>query len=327
MTGRVSVWSDPRLIQIAKRFVPAADEVWRLQQGPDPECVFFQQMAEHGHYGGSPGTTRQGIYVCSPSGKFLASINSNSADRVLAMLERGLMAWDQLPAEEKRLSAQSEIKPKHRWEDSFPKSGLVLSMITRDLPADCDPSQPCSVKWNQDRVWFSKGEARQWLPAEPKPGDKHPLPQELVSRLARLHLVDTVNGQTSPFLTGDVAGSQIATEIVERAGGRVKMKITGTTKGESPGRGRRASANGVETHILGHATYDLDKEAFVEFQMVALGSRRGRTELNGRRRDPESGPVGFVFELAPADAPPVAPAFIRYYDVPWVARPERGNRE
>jgi hypothetical protein len=55
--------------------------------------------------------------------------------------------------------------------------------------------------------------------------------------------------------------------------------------------------------------------------MVALGTRWGYTELNGRR-DPESGPVGFVFELTPADAPLVAPAFIRNCDVPWVSRPE-----
>ncbi len=310
------------MIQLTKRFVPAADEVWRLQQGSDPECVFFQRMAEHGHYGGRPGQTRQGIYVCSPNGAFLASINSNDPDRVLAMLERGLKAWEGLPAEDKRLSPQSEIKPRHRWEDSFPKGGLVLSMITRDLPADCDPSKPCAARWNQDRVWFSKGEARQWLPQEPKPGDKHPVPQELVSRLARLHLVDTVNGQTAPFTPGQVTGSQIATEVLERQGGRVKIKITGTTKGDAQARGWRTSAHGVETRILGHATYDLDREAFVEFQMVALGTRWGYTENNGRRRDPESGPVGFVFELTPADAPPIAPAFIRNYDAPWVRRPE-----
>jgi len=310
------------MIQIAKRFVPAADEVWRLQQGTDPECVFFQQMAEHGHYGGSPGTTRQGIYVCSASGKFLASINSNNPDRVLATLEQGLKAWEELPAEERRLSPKSEIKPRHRWEESFPKGGLVLSVITRDLPADCDPSKPCSAKWNQDRVWFSKGEARQWLPPDPKSGDKQPLPQQLVSRLTRLHLIDTVNGQSSPFWPGEVTGSQIATEVLERTGRRVKIRITGTTKGEGQARGPRASAHGVETRILGHATYDLNKEAFVEFEMVALGTRWGRTELNGRRRDPESGPLGFVFELAPADAPPIAPAFIRNYDVPWVSRPE-----
>jgi hypothetical protein len=321
VTGRRSVWSDPRLIQLTKRFVPAADEVWRLQQGSDPECVFFQRMAEHGHYGGRPGQSRQGIYVCSANGTFLASINSNNPDRVLATLERGLKAWEELPAEQKRLSPLAEIKPRHRWEDSFPKGGLVLAVITRDLPSDCDPGKPGAARWNQDRVWFSKGEARQWLPREPKPGDKHPLPQELVARLARLHLVDTVNGQTSPFSPGQVTGSQIATEVLGREGGRVNVKITGTTKGDAPERGRRASAHGVETRILGHATYDLAKEAFVKFQMVALGTRWGYTELNGRRRDPESGPLGFVFELAPADAPPIAPAFIRNYDVPWVSQP------
>jgi hypothetical protein len=322
VTGRRSVWSDPRLIQIAKRFVPATDEVWRLQNGTDPECVFFQEMADHGHYGGRPGQSRQGIYVCSPSGKFLASINSNSPDRVLATLERGLKAWEELPAEERRLSKLSQISPRHRWEDSFPKDGLVLSMITRDLPADCDPSKPGADRWNQDRVWFSMDEARQWLPREPKPGAKHSLPEDLVLRLARLHLVDTVNGQTTPFLPGEVAGSQIATEVVERTGNRVKIRITGTTKGDSEGRGERTSEHGVETRILGHATYDLGKEAFAEFQMVALGTRWGYTRYNGRRRAPEASPVGYVFELTPSDAPPIAPAFIYDYDAKWVSRPK-----
>jgi hypothetical protein len=321
VTGRRSVWSDPRIIKLAKQFVPAADEVWRLQQGDDPECVFFQKMANHGHYGDRLGSTRQGIYVCSPSGKFLASINSNNPDFVLSMLERGLKAWQNLPEEQKRLSPQSVIKPRHRWEDSFPKDGLVLSVITRDLPADCDPSKPCATKWNQDRVWFSKPEARLWLPVDPKPGDKRELPQELVTRLARLHLIDTVKGQSSPFSPREVAESQIATEVLERKGVMVKIKITGMTKGDSRGRGRREPAHYVETSILGHAAYNLDKQAFIDFESVALGSRRGQTQLNGRRRDPESGPLGFVFEMAAADAPPIAPAFIRNYDVPWVHAP------
>lgn len=322
MTGRRSVWSDTRIIKLTKQFVPAADEVYRLQQGDDPECVFFQEMADHGHYGNRIGGTRQGIYVCTANGKFLASINSNNPDSVLAMLERGLKAWEKLPEEQKRLSPLSVFKPRHRWEDSFPKDGLVLSVITRDLPADCDPSKPCAPKWNQDRVWFSKTEARQWLPRDPKQGDKHELPQELVFRLARLHLVDTVKGQSSPFSRREVAGSQIAAEVVKREGTRVKIKITGTTKGDSLGRGLREPAHGVETRILGHAVFDLQKEAFVEFEMVALGTRQGQTQLNGRRRDAESGPIGFVFDLAAADAPPIAPAFIRNYDVPWVRLPE-----
>jgi hypothetical protein len=91
-------------------------------------------MAEHGHYGGRPGTTRQGIYVCAPSGKFLASVNSNDADRVLAMMREGLAAWEMLPADQRQLSAESAVKPRHRWEDSYPTEGLVVNVISRDLP-------------------------------------------------------------------------------------------------------------------------------------------------------------------------------------------------
>ena len=58
-----------------QRFVPAADEVWHLQNRKDAECRLFQAIAEQGHYAGRsrPSTTRQGIYACTPSGRFLAS--------------------------------------------------------------------------------------------------------------------------------------------------------------------------------------------------------------------------------------------------------------
>jgi hypothetical protein len=308
---------------LTSKFVPATDEVWRLQNGTDPESVFFQEMADHGHYGGQPGHSRQGIYVCSPSGKFLASINSNSADRVLEMMQRGLSAWNKLSEQEKRLSPDSKIKPRHRWEDSFPANGLVLTMITRDLPEQCDPTMPCEVKWNQDAVWFTKDEARRWLPENPQPGDRHEIPAELVNRLARFHLVDTVNGQTTALSRRAVEGSTLATQVVERGGSRVKVKILGTTHGNSTGRGNRETPHGVVTRVLGRATYDLQAESFVEFEMVALGRRWGRTQFNGRRRSAESGPLGFVFQLAPRDAAPIAPAFVSDYDADWIKQPSR----
>lgn len=282
-------------------------------------------MADHGHYGGRPGHSRQGIYVCAPSGKFLASINSNNADRVLEMMQRGLNAWNKLPEPERRLTADSKIKPRHRWEDSYPIGGLVLTMITRDLPVQCDPSMPCEVKWNQDAVWFTKDEARRWLPNKesPESGDQHQLPDDLTFRLARLHLVDTVNGQTSPLSRRAVDGSTISTQVVERAGSRVKLKIFGTTRGNSTGRSTSDAPHGVVTRVLGRATYDLATESFVEFEMVALGRRWGRTQYNGRRRSAESGPLGYVFQLAPPNAPPIAPAFVSDYDVDWIKYPAR----
>ncbi len=310
------------MIELTERFVPSTDEVNRLQRGGDPECVFFQDMANHGHYGGRPGSTRQGIYICSPSGKFLASINTTNPDRVLEMMHDGLAAWEKLTADERRLTAESAIKPRHRWEDSFPSDGLIVNVISRDLPEQCDPLAPCEVKWNQDYVWYSKEEARQWFGKDPQQGDVHQLPEELVARLARFHFVDNVKGETPRFSRRGVTGSRISTEVVERSGTSVKLKVSGLTKGIAA-EGWWQSANGVVTRVLGHATFNLEQDAFVEFEMVALGRRWGHTRYNSRRRDPESGPLGYVFRLAAPDAHCIAPTSIAAYDADWVIRPRR----
>lgn len=309
------------MIELTEKFVPSTDEVSRLQSGRDPECLFFQEMANHGHYAQRPGT-RQGIYVCSPSGTFLASVNSNNPDRVLQMMREGLAAWDELPEGDRRLPAEGEIRPRHRWEESYPAEGLIVKVTSRDLPEQCDPNAPCEEKWNQDHVWYSKQEARQWLGEDPQPGDVHQLPERLVARLARFHLVDNVNGQTPRFSRGGVQGSRISTQVVERTGPVVKLKLSGSTQGVAA-EGWWQSANGVVTRLLGHATFDLEHEAFTDFEMVALGRRWGYTRFNGRRNDAEPGPLGYVFHLAPPNGSRIAPAAISSYDAEWVVRPRR----
>lgn len=308
------------MIELSKKFVPSTDEVWRLQRGTDPECIFFQKMAEQGHYGGNPGSSRQGIYVCAPSGEFLASINSNDPDRVLQMMKQGLAAWQSLPNNKRQLTEKGTVTPKHRWEDSYPEDGLVLNVISRDLPEKCDPSLPCETKWNQDYVWFSKTESREWLGSKPQLGDVQDLPEPLVNRLARLHFVDNVKGQTNRFRSDGVEGSKISTKVVGIAKSIVTLEIAGDTRAIAPENWWQ-SANGVVTKLQGFAKFDMQKEQFVEFEIVALGRRWGQTRFNGRRRDPQSGPLGFVLRLADQDAPRIAPAWISHYQADWVRMP------
>lgn len=311
------------MIELAKKFVPATDEVWRLQRGDDPECLFFQEMADKGHYGGRPGASRQGIYVCAPSGKFLASINSNSPDRVLKAMQEGLDRWKELRSEERSLTEDAKIKPTHRWEDSYPVDGLVLSMLTRDLPADGEPSEERASKWNQDPVWFSKSESRQWLPAELSIDAEYELPRPLTMRLARLHLVDMVKGQTDTFSEREIKEARIAVKVVELNDSIAKVEFTGQTHANSTKQSRRTSPHGVKTQLIGNATYDRKSERFRQFELVAVGKRWGHTRFNGRRRDPNEGPIGFVFRLAEPNAPRIAPAFIFQYATDWVKQPDK----
>ena len=105
MIARRSVWSDPEVQGLLKRFVVCADEVSRLQRGKDPECALAQKVFEQGHYAGrtQPTNTRQGIYATAPSGVMLASINSNDPQRVARMLQSALDKWGALSEAERVL--------------------------------------------------------------------------------------------------------------------------------------------------------------------------------------------------------------------------------
>src|SRR5262245_12294285 len=115
-------------MELAGEFIPAADEVYRLQGGSDPECKLFQKFAELGHYGGRPGTTRQGTYATTASGVFLGSLNSNDPIRVADMLRTALAKWQTLPRESKLLPTdpQKQLPDIKRPERFYPKDGLVL---------------------------------------------------------------------------------------------------------------------------------------------------------------------------------------------------------
>ncbi len=329
MTGRGSVWSDERLVARAAAFVPAADEVWRLQRGLGPESRAFQAFADRAHYR-EPGGTRQGIYVCTPGGALLASVNALDPDQVLATLERGLAAWEALDERARRADAARaphDLGAEARWERSYPADGLVLRCVGRDLPAALDPrAPPPDARSNQDHVWLSADEARALVPAGVRPGEAWEL-VPLARRLARFHLVDNVRGQTLPFAEPEVAGSWLRARAVAEDGARLALALEGATRASSDGTWllgendwtpERPWPRRLEARLAGRAVWDRAAERFVSFELVALGLRTGTTGLNGR--DPgSSGPIGFLVTLAPDEpAERLPPAFADVYDAPWL---------
>jgi hypothetical protein len=306
------------VLKLADRFVPAADEVYRLQNlktGTDPECRLFQKFAELGHYR-QPGTTRQGTYCVTPSGVLLGSINSNDPKRIANLLERSLAKWDTLKREERLLPTDpaKQLAAINRPERHYPEDGLVLNVTSRDLPREKGKAAPRKAAWqetawNQDFAWFTRAEARQFVPAEAKVGRKQDLPMPLLHRIACAHLIDNVRGQTAPFEERQVKKARLSTEVTAVDGDVVTLRLEGETRTAMEG-GRE---HGLEMRLLGKATFDLSKGRFLTFELVAVGSRWGATQLNGRRGDTDAAPIGILFTLA-ADSPceRVAPAFNRH---------------
>jgi hypothetical protein len=331
VAGRASVWSSQELRELTAEFVTCADEVWRLQNGTDGESLAFRAMADQGHYGGGGGT-RQGIYVSSPSGKLLSSINDLDAEKVREALETGLALWHLLPEGERKIPAGADIESRHRWEGSRPEGGLVLVSVNRDLPRDLDPAQPAALKWNRDHLWLTRDEARSLLPSDPQPGARHAWPRPPLDRLAQFHLVDNVIGQTLPFAPEEVAGSAITTEVLSRSGSVVTVRFRGETRAETDGswklgendwKPEKLWPRGMLARLEGRAEYDLDAGAFTSFELVAQAVRWG-TAVNSGRRDLEPSPIGFVFTLAGEGADSeVAPAFVDIY-ADWIVQPPTG---
>jgi hypothetical protein len=288
-----------------------------LKTGTDPECRLFQKFAELGHYR-TPGATRQGTYCVSPSGVLLASINSNDPRRILDLLEKSLAKWETLSREERLLPTDprkqlSEIKRPERY---YPEHGLVLNVTSRDMPRDegeVKAKEPKAARaswretaWNQDFAWFTKAEARQFLPAEPMVGAKQDVPVSVINRIACAHLIDNVRGQTSPFDESQIKKARLTAEVTAVDGNAVTLRFDGETSTAVDG----PRQHSLDMRLLGKATFDLTKGRFVGFELVAVGVRAGRTQLNGRRGDTDPTPIGILFTLA-GDGPceRIAPAF------------------
>jgi len=313
--GRQSVWSNPDIqALVTARFVPSADEVWRLQNVAGPEQDVFMRCADQGHYQGR-GNTRQGIYACAPNGRFLASLNSNQPDAVEGMLKDALERWEALPEADRYLDKAALARTVTRNEDRFPAGGLALRVTSRDLPRT--PPAAARSEWterahNVDFAWYTKDEARAFLPAydQVAKGIRFAPPPELVGRLARFHFVDNVRGQTAGYDLGSVKTARLDVTVAKVAKGVIEVTLAGETSTEQDERG-------MTLKLYGTAKFDPRLEKFTAFELVATGARWGATRFNFREDDRERAPIGFLVTLESDDPMGrVAPAELGNYGWP-----------
>jgi hypothetical protein len=327
--GRRFVWSDPEVQRLAASFVCVADEVGRLQRGKDAECRLFQKVAEQGHYAGrtKPTNTRQGIYATTADGTLLASVNTTRARDMVAMLEKALSAWAARGAATEVEASTADRLTAKRWESRYPEDGLVLCATARDLPRDEETKRGWRTQaWNVDFAWFDRMDVRRMVPKSVDVGTRHTIPEPLVSRLLRCHMVDNVRGQTTAFPRDSVEKALLDAEVTGTEGTLLSLRLTGTVRAVRRGRwpvdGYKDAAAptdqelGLDATLLGYATFDRATGRFTRFDLVALGTRWGGTQYNARHDDLDPSAIGFGFALAD-DRPSyrVAPALI--WDYGW----------
>lgn len=332
MIARRAVFTDPKVRALLERFVPAADEVGFLQRAKSAEGELFRKVAEQGHYAGrtQPTGTRQGLYASTADGRLLASINHNDPARVAAMLEQAWAAWEALPAQARAPGDGADVgQGRQRIEERYPVGGLVLRVTSRDLPRK-DAGDWRSAAWNFDYAWFRKAEAAALVPSARDVGASTEWPAALADRLLRVHLVDNVRGQTYPVKPEQVAHARMTStvtgvgtgpeqgQVLLRIEGEVRWLARGTWPTGRPADGGAAgpapTERGLVARLLGSARYDPASGRFTAFEAVAVGSRWGATQYNGRADDPGPAGIGYLLELA-GEGPEerVAPASVWEY--------------
>ena len=241
---------------LAARFVPGTDEVFHLHKQKGAECDFFRGFCEEGHYGGRtvPTDTRQGIYCVAPSGRFLASVNTTDPRRMAKMLKDALAAWEKLPENERYLDAPPD--PGRGGRIPFPEGGLALRSFVRDLPRENAPAGWRREAWNTDLVWFTREQARAFLPEKIAVGESR---DGSADRFARFGLLDSVRGQTLPYRPGDVKQAALSSKVTKVDGDRVHLALHGRSHTD-------AGDRGVRVEIEGRAVWDKAKRRFVEFE-------------------------------------------------------------
>lgn len=229
------------------------------------------------------------------------------------MLRRALNKWNSLPESERYLATQLPPETgRGRHEAQYPADGLVLRETVRDLPRDFPVNDWRARAWNKDYAWFKKEEARSLLPLVLKAGETQSVPRALMLRLARFNMIDTVRGQSSNYPENAIQKAELSTTVERVSGSKVEVRFEGAAKAEQTGNWPIAGyqdmnrptsqKRGYDLKLGGVATWDKAKEKFVRFELVAVGTRWGATQYNGRHDDLGPAPIGYLYELA-SDAP------------------------
>ncbi len=268
------------------------------------------RMADTDH-----GECHQGQFVTTTEGELLGSRHVRDPDQLLEMMEQALENWEHRETQQGWFQIGEVEGPDTRFAWAYPEDGLVLHLGVKDLPRQVE-AQPWRIpdSHNQDYVWISREEMFSVVPPDAAAGDSFPMPEGVVRRLVRFHLIDSVRGETSPWPSEALRDVEMRLTVTGVTGARVDLALSGHAVLCEEGdwctfppresvyqRGEMCCVireRGFDAKLLGYLSFDRQAERFSRFDLAAVGSRWGATTFNNRREDVEPAPMGIAMTIA-----------------------------
>ena len=235
-------------------------------------------------------------------------------------MRKGLEAYAKLPKSERLLPHAPDPRTDKLdlpAEDvQPPRDGLVLRMVTRGLPTPGISEQDTrhSSFYKLDRVWYTKEQARAFLPAELKTGAKTQVRGPAWAILVRLNLGTFI--QPNPAWNAeDVRKAVLNCEITAVKDGIAEVRFDGEAELQA---NNQYNNRTYSPKLLGKASYDIKAQKFLSFELGAVGTHTlGDRGEYPRVPGPRSMPLAVLFTLNGSNAnDEVVPHYYRQYD--WV---------
>lgn len=308
---------------LREHFVSVAADDWYQRRQDDALGRFFREVASQGPRKGAGGSTQQGRYVFSASGKLLGFNNNRDPERILRMLRDSLAAFEALPEQERApgavtIPALAPTDLDQRYSRIPPADGLVVKVHARVLEQDpqsgrfvaCGtPGKNTSTYRHNgfgastDHLWITAPETEALLGAL-RDGGKVPAP--VAVRLARFHLVDNTRGEPPHWRREEIRSLRLTGKPIE--GNPDRLSLTGQFHLETAdgSRGYQGALRGV---------VEVQSGVVKRLDLVALGQHWGEGPYTGGAR-PGKTPLGIAFTLGDPEAPAdrVPPQGIRWED-------------
>ena len=233
MLDRASTFAKPETVELLKtKFVPVAlDQAYQRRQ-KDDEGDFYRKIAAQGPR--DLNQTTQGFYLATSRGDLLLYNNNRDPEKILRLMKEKLTEFASLPSEQQSASPIYLDKPDVRYNPSPPDGGLVIRVRAKILSGYKETSDPMRKIFqsalSRDNLWISKTEHQSIISSV--------LPDSVVKRIARFHLVDNTRGEPPMW-----ANDEIRNVKVELNDGILTGKVE--LQNKSGDRGYVASLRGV----------------------------------------------------------------------------------
>ncbi|MBT8045420.1 MAG: hypothetical protein KJO79_10755 [Verrucomicrobiae bacterium] len=252
---------------------------------------------------GAPNGIHQGIYVVTPSGKYLKKANvgwpSLDPEKGLQLLKEAVTEYRAMPRLDRLARAplknsDRSISPRH---DVIPApEWLKIRSTTRSYPFPgmelFDMRHPKYFKL--DRLWLTPEEARSLIPSTLEIGEQTMLGKSVIRHLTQdCHIMLGC----PPWWDETVKKAEIRSHIIAKKGAQYALRFTGTIHLDSDTQYNKSSYRG---DLLGTAVWDEEKKQITQLKWVTLGERNRRVlRSNETKSKVKVTTVGAVFEIDP----------------------------